>query len=187
MLDAAACMGAEAVLTLVFRVTQRRFTTAGRLRVALRLRTRQRWRRLLGEVLEDAGDGASSALERRFLRQVERAHGLPRGMRNRQEKVQVLGGRPPQSRYLGIRLPRWRLVIELDGRGAHPEELRFRDMRRDNRLAQEGETALRYGWHDIAVQPCEVAAQIISLLRDRGWTGRPRPCGPRCRVNTVAG
>ncbi len=55
-------------------------TTARRLAAALGRHPRVRNRRLLAEVLDDVSSGACSALERRYLVQVERAHGLPPGV-----------------------------------------------------------------------------------------------------------
>lgn len=160
----------EAVLTLVFTATQGRFTTAGRLRAELARRPRHRWRRLLGEVLAEV----ASPLERRYLRDVERPHRLPRGIRNRPEPDPAGG-----SRYTDVRYRRWRTRVELDGRQAHPVTGAFRDWRRDNRHAEAEETVLRYGWHDIATVPCSVARQVGVVLANRGWRGEPARC-PWC-------
>src|SRR6185437_425327 len=48
------------------------------LQAALDSRHRVRWRNWLNEALADASDGVHSSLERRYVRDVERAHGLPR-------------------------------------------------------------------------------------------------------------
>lgn len=34
--------------------------------------------------------------------------------------------------------------------------------------------------HTLPRQPCRVAAEVARVLRRRGWTGRPSPCGPAC-------
>ena len=47
---------------------------------------RQRWRNLLLEVLTDVVSGVESALELRYLRDVEQLHALPTGTRNEPEK-----------------------------------------------------------------------------------------------------
>jgi len=39
-----------------------------------------------------------------------------------------------------------------------------------------GEATLRYGWADVLGRPCEVAAQVVAVLRARGWTGKPPGC-----------
>jgi hypothetical protein len=165
------------VVSLVLRVTQRRLTTAGRLRDALARRRAHRWRRLLGLVLSDVVDGVQSVLEHEYLHRVERRHGLPRGRRN------VVEGRRGSRRYRDLRYVPWKLVTELDGMEAHPDEERFRDKRRDNAVVLDGDVPLRFGWSDVAVDPCGVAAQVAAALKARGWGGRPRRCGPDCTVS----
>ena len=167
----------ERALDAVFRVTQRRLTTAGRLRASLARRSRHRWRGLLAEVLAEVDDGVASALERRYACDVERAHSLPRGERNRPEAAPHGG-----NWYRDVRYRRWATVIELDGQEVHPADQRFRDHRRDNHAAVRGETALRYGWRDVAGRPCEVAGQVGAVLRTRGWTGTLRCCRRGCPI-----
>ena len=79
-----------------------------------------------------------------------------------------------------MRYRRYGLVVELDGTEAHPDDERFRDRARDNRLTLGSEAGLRYGWREIVVEPCGVAAEVVVMLWRGGWTGRPRPCGPGC-------
>lgn len=163
------------VLSLVFTATQGRFTTAERLRAELARRGRHRWRRDLLGVLADIQDGVQSTLERRYLHDVERAHGLPRADRNHAERTRH--GR----RYRDARHQRYHLVIELDGKQAHPDSLRHRDLDRDNHVVvDEKNTVLRYGWHAVAITPCAVARQVATMLQRNGWTGVPRAC-PKCR------
>ena len=71
-------------------------------------------------------------------------------------------------------------MVELDGRQAHPDRERHRDHDRDNHVVVDGDDVLRYGWHAVTLAPCEVAAQVLSVLRRHGWQGTPRQC-PRCR------
>jgi hypothetical protein len=172
----------ERMLGLVLQVTQRRLTTTGRLRKALARRSRHRWRSLLAELLAEADDGVASALEHRYFRDVERAHGLPRGQRNRAER------RPDRATgnwHRDVRYTSWTTVVELDGRTAHPAEHAFRDLQRDNAATVQGEAVLRYGWHDVVARPCVVAEQVITVLRADGWPGSPRPCAPGCAVSVV--
>ena len=82
--------------------------------------------------------------------------------------------------YRDVRYPRWSTVIELDGREAHPDDQRFREMRRDNEAVVQGSGVLRYGWRDIAARPCAAAGQVSAVLQAHGWSGRPRRCGPAC-------
>ena len=165
----------DAVITLLLRACQRRLTTAARLREAARRRSRMRWRALVADVLADVVDGVQSALERRYRRDVELPHGLPRGTRNLQE------GPRGRRRYRDTRYKRWRVVVELDGRAAHPEEWRELDDLRDNEVLEaDGAVTMRYGWRAVTGAPCEVAAQVARRLSSHGWPGRLRRCGPDC-------
>jgi hypothetical protein len=159
----------------VLSAIQRRLTTADRIRCVLDTRPRHRWRRLIIDMLSEARDGVASALELRYQRNVERRHGLPGGVRNRREQVPGSA-----STYRDVRYPQWTTIIELDGREAHPLDEKFRDYRRDNRATIAGDASLRYGWRDVAGDPCAVAAQVAVLLIARGWGGSPQPCGTAC-------
>jgi hypothetical protein len=166
----------EQALAWIARACGRRLTTSDRIRAALIKRKKLRWRTELLAGLGDVARGAHSSLELRFLRDVERAHGLPSGIR--QHAVNRPGGRF----YDDVRYSEFDLVIELDGRTAHPDEARWRDMRRDNVSVIQGRRVLRYGWSDVAARSCEVAAQVAQALRSAGWRGTPRPCRPGCTV-----
>ena len=166
---------------LVLTAIQRRLTTADRVREALRARSRHTWRALLREVLAEADAGVASPLERRYRRGVELRHRLPAGLRNGPERA------PDGARlYRDVRYAPWRVVVELDGREAHPASGAFRDLRRDNLAAVAGDTVLRYGWRDVAGRPCGVAAQVAYVLTERGWAGGAEPCAPGCAVRAVA-
>lgn len=52
-------------------------------------------------------------------------------------------------RYRDVRYLRWRLVVELDGLGADPEELRELHDLRAIEVAERGERTLRYGWRAV--------------------------------------
>ena len=69
------------VIDLVTRAIQTRRTSPERLLRSARERSRLTHRRLLANVLGDVAAGAQSALEIEYLRDVERAHGLPDGER----------------------------------------------------------------------------------------------------------
>lgn len=166
---------ADDVITVALRACQRRLTTASRLRDVARRRSRMRWRSLLGDVLADVVDGIQSALERKYRANVERPHGLPIGTRNRQE------GARGRRRYRDIRYKRWRVVVELDGHAAHPEEWQELDDLRDNEVLEaDGTRTLRYGWRSVTVSPCLAARQVGRLLTRNGWRGEIRRCGPGC-------
>ena len=133
-----------------------------------------RWR---GEILaaaQDVAGGAHSELERRYLVDVELAHGLPAGHRQR-----AVANTRQDVHYDGFAT-----TIELDGRVAHQStDTAWRDKKRDNAAALRGETTLRFGWNDVRWHACEVAAEVAAILRANGWQGRPKPCGPGCPVS----
>ncbi|NJC73286.1 hypothetical protein HC031_26720 [Planosporangium thailandense] len=166
----------EQALSVIARACGRRLTRPDRVAAALSARKRLRWRAELSAALDDVTVGAHSILELRYLRDVERAHGLPRA--SRQHTVVRRGGR----RYDDVRYAQFGVVVELDGRAAHPDETRWRDMRRDNASVVDGRRVLRYGWADVVGQPCAVAAQVATVLRASGWRGAPRRCAPGCTV-----
>lgn len=159
----------------VARACQRNLTSPGMIGLRIDIRKRLRWRRELAEALGDVEDGVHSTLEYRYLRDVERPHGLPSGRRQAQV---IHGGR---RRYLDLLYDEFRVCVELDGQAAHPAEERWRDIRRDNRNAADGIQTLRYGWKDVA-RPCQTALATALVLQRRGWTGTPSPCGPTCPV-----
>jgi very-short-patch-repair endonuclease len=154
----------------------RRFTTPERILTAMNQRRRVRWRAELVAALRDVEAGCHSLLELRYLRDVERRHGLP--VAARQVVMIRRGGRW----YDDVRYAEYHTRVELDGRAAHPDQARWRDARRDNAAVVEGDTVLRYGWTDVAESSCALAAQVGTILRRNGWTGSPRPCGPDCVI-----
>jgi predicted transcriptional regulator of viral defense system len=161
----------------VTRACGRRLTTAARLRTALAARKKMRWRPELTEILDAAGDGVHSPLEYRYVRNVERAHGLPRS--RRQVRVAIEG----TVAYRDVYYEEYGLAVELDGRLAHPDEDRWRDRRRDNLASARGVQTVRYGWRELyGTRACETAALQARILRQRGWVGTPRACSPGCPV-----
>jgi very-short-patch-repair endonuclease len=160
------------------RALGRRLTTQDRLRDAMELRSRIRWRRDLAEVLAADGVGVHSSLEYRYLRNVERAHGLPRG--SRQARVR----RGSRSQYRDVLYDDYDLAVELDGRAAHPGDSRWADIHRDNAAAADGVVTLRYGWLDVSQHPCAVAAQVAQVLQRRGFIDY-RACSPTCAVSAL--
>jgi hypothetical protein len=164
------------VIALLARACQRRLTTPFLLSESLDLRAKSRWRGEINLALRDVADGAHSPLEYRYLRDVERAHGLPAADR---QAGGTQHGRPVQR---DARYGRYKVVVELDGKASHPDEQRWHDKHRDNAAAAEGITTLRYGWADVTDRACETAAEIATALRTRGWPGSLKRCGPRCRI-----
>ena len=115
----------DRVVSLITASCQRRLTTAARLEQCVVRRRRLRWRTLIEDVLADVRDGVQSPLERRWRRDVERAHALPVGPRNYAEDG-------PDSRcYRDVHYVEYTTVVELDGDAAHLTENRERDRARD--------------------------------------------------------
>ena len=149
-----------------------RLTTPQRIAAAMNRRAKLRYRNALRLALDDITAGAHTILEHRYLHDVERPHGLPRA--ERQVRV-VRGGR---SQYRDALYRKYLVVVETDGRVAHPAEGRWRDVHRDNAAAAVGITTLRYSWSDVTTRPCAVAAEVGAALAQRGWPGPLRPSGP---------
>jgi very-short-patch-repair endonuclease len=163
----------------IARACGARLTTAARLAAALAARRQVRWRGELGAAIDDVAAGCHSLLELRYLRDVERRHGLPVGHRQRRRD------RPGGRWYDDVGYEEYRTVVELDGRAAHPDERRWRDQHRDNVGVTEGLSVLRYGTAGVTERACEVAVQVATVLLRNGWPGPPVPCGPECPVNTL--
>ena len=132
-------------------------------------------------MLGDIATGVHSVLEHRYVRRVERPHGLP--LATRQARLGVDG----RNRYLDNLYAEYGLCVELDGRQAHPDELRWLDQQRANEIAQQGIMILRFGWTDVDRQPCLTALRVGETLRSRSWPGQLRPCGPFCPVSRAVG
>jgi hypothetical protein len=166
----------DEALGWIFRACGSRRTTAERIASAMARRARMRWRTELAAALGLGADGVHSLLEFRYVSRVERPHGLPVG--TRQFRVTRAG----QHQYQDVTYQAYGVVVELDGRVAHPVKLRWRDIHRDNATTVAGQLTLRYGWADVSEQPCRVAAQVGGLLCRSGWDGRLRRCGPTCQI-----
>jgi hypothetical protein len=147
------------------------------LRNALGTREKLRWRPELDEFITAAAGGAHSLLEFRYDRDVERAHGLPKASQ------QVPFTKADGSRGFRDRCyEKYELLVELDGKRAHPEERRGHDRRRDNDATAGGGATLRYDWDDVTRHGCDTAAQVARSLAKRGWSGQLKPCSPSCRA-----
>ena len=163
----------------ICRAVGQRRTTAERIRAALEVRERFPMRAEVETALDDAGEGMLSWLERRYVRGVERPHGLPAG--RRQARVRHGSG----NRYLDNLYEAHRLCVELDGAVAHPAEKRWADNRRDRANLATAQTAtMRVGFLDLVDQAhqCEAAAEIARVLSDRG-PAVGHPCrAPSCAL-----
>ncbi|HYN30786.1 MAG TPA: hypothetical protein VES95_13100 [Dermatophilaceae bacterium] len=180
VLDIAADGDADAAVAIVARAVSGQLTVAAGLRTELGRRARHPHRALLVEVLADVDEGAQSPAEVRFVRDVERAHGLPVAER----QVRTERGR---ARFHDNGYAAYRLLVEVDGRVGHESwGDRMRDGRRDRAVAGDGWLTVRVFWPDVAVQPCRTALELGALLRTRGWDGWPGACRRRgCPVRTT--
>jgi hypothetical protein len=173
---AGAARNLDAALGWVLRACGSRRTTPGKITDAMQLRSRLRWRDQLSEALGLAADGVHSLLEFRYVNRVERPHGLPPSRRQRAVR------RAGRREYQDVDYEPYELVVELDGRAAHPEGLRWNDIRRDNANAAAGQLTLRYGWAAVTGRPCAVAAEVGATLSRRGWGAALRRCGRSCQL-----
>ena len=161
----------------VTKAFARDLTYETKLRAAMKMRARLRWRADLHELITAAAGGDHSVLEFRYDRDVERAHGLPKA------RLQVPFTSPGGRRGRRDRVYEgYGVVVELDGRFGHEGEDQWRDKARDNAAAVDGQQTLRYGWTAVRRHACETAAQVAAVLRRHGWDGWPRPCSPGCPV-----
>jgi predicted transcriptional regulator of viral defense system len=164
------------VISLLARACQRRLTTPFLIGETLGQRAKMRWRAEIELALRDVARGVHSPLEHRYVRDVERAHGLPTA--DRQAQAEQHG----RLIYRDARYREYGVTVELDGRASHPDEQRWQDKHRDNAAAAAGIVTLRYGWADVTERSCETAREVASVLGSRGWPGRLRRCGPGCRA-----
>ena len=162
----------------ISRALSEKLVTVDLLRGALGTRSRIRWRVWLTEALADAEEGAYFPLERRYARDVERAHGLPTAQR---QARRTIGGR---THYKDNWYPDYRVCVELDGPTYHQNERAQQDKRRDNlNLAVDAAQTYRFGPVEVTERACESAAMVAATLRRRGWQGQPRTCRrPGCEV-----
>jgi hypothetical protein len=175
-----ATTSAEDACGWIARSIGRGLTTQAKLSDALSQRQRVHFRAELVELLSPDWAGVHSALEYRYVKCVEIPHGLPPG--KRQVRAESAGGRV----YRDVLYDEHHLVVELDGRAAHPGDTRWKDIRRDNAAVVDGTMTLRFGWDDLHVRPCMAADQVYRALRRSGpvaaW-----PCSPACPVTRDAG
>jgi len=166
----------------IARAVSRKLVTVAALRAALERRSRVRWRQWLIDALADAENGVYSSLERRYVRDVERAHGLPR---SEHQARRLLDGK---VQYRDNWYPRYRVVVEIDGPDYHQNERVQLDKDRDNRnLALDDVKTHRFGPVGVTERACQSAALIATTLRRNGWQGFPHPCRrPDCAVKPSA-
>jgi len=162
----------------IARGVSRDLVSVHMLRTALAARRRIRWRVLLVDSLQESKDGMNSALERRYVRDVERAHGLPAAER---QVRRVIGGK---TQFRDNWYAEHRVAVEIDGPAYHRYERVQHDKDRDNlNLALDDAKTLRFGPVGVTEHACASAALVCATLRNNGWRGNPRPCRrPGCPV-----
>jgi very-short-patch-repair endonuclease len=157
--------------TWITRAVSRKHVTVSLLRSALATRRRIRWREWLDDAFEDVHDGVDSPLERRYVRDVERAHGLPRSKRQARRQF------GEKAHYRDNWYAEYRVVVEIDGPAYHQNERVQQDKARDNlNLAMDDVRTYRFGPVDVTERVCETAAMVATTLRRNGWHGVPSAC-----------
>ncbi|WP_328305886.1 hypothetical protein [Actinomycetospora sp. NBC_00405] len=145
---------------------------------AVELRRPPRHRRAIADAVGLLRSGVLSELERRYLQDVEVAHGLPVGQR--QAPVVVDG----VDRYEDIAydLPGGRAIVRLDGFGYHRDTFTaLTDRRRSVAAAVAGTPSIPYGWTEVTKLPCRTAREVETVLRPLGWNEQLLCCA-RCRA-----
>ncbi len=166
VLDLGAELGPDELAALLAEVIGRRLVSGREVLRLLDATGRHRNRTLLRDVLSDVSGGAQSPLEVRYLRDVERAHRLPGASRQAS-----LGPYRGDALY-----EQFGVLVELDGRAFHQGMAAANDMDRDNFHQLQGVVTLRFGWRQVAGDPCRVARQVGAALNVRGWPGTITPC-----------
>lgn len=135
----------DGIAALLADAISSRRVSAKRVLAEVHRRDRLRHSGLIREVLGDVGAGAHSAMERRYLVDVERAHALPAAIR----QARAAGTHRSDAWYEDFAL-----LVELDSKLHHSGGAAFHDMTRDNHHALRGITTLRLGWAHVAGAAC---------------------------------
>ena len=153
-----------------------RRTTATRLRDRLDATPWLHRRGWLGGILDDVAEGTCSVLEHGYLTRVESPHGLPRGLWQVPDRDPA-GRRMYRDVMYGGKRPRWRQLVELDGRLNHDSvAARDRDLERDLDAAVDLTDTVRLGYGQVFVRSCRTASRLGELFGKRGWDGEAHPC-----------
>jgi len=143
---------------------------------AVELRRPPRYLRPIEDAITLLREGVLSALERRYLVEVEQAHGLPVG--RRQGPVLVDGIRRYED--LTYDLPDGPAIVRLDGFGYHRDGFTaITDRRRTVAAAMVGTPSVPFGWEEVTRFPCRTAREVEAILRCLRWEGSRAAC-PRC-------
>lgn len=163
------CTGAgiDGIVDMISRALASRRTTVDRLHTAAHAAPNWHQRGLFLQVLSETADGIESPLESRYLRDVEQAHGLPTGLRQR-----VVS----QRTRTDVIYQEFMTLVELDGEAYHRGLAAHADMERDNAHRLLGLHTLRFGWVAVAGDPCAAALQVTQALQAGGWEGNLTSC-----------
>jgi hypothetical protein len=143
---------------------------------AAELRRPRRFGTAIGVAVGLLRDGVLSALERRYLVDVEQAHGLPVGVR--QAPVLVDGVRRYED--IAYDLPKGRAIVRLDGFGYHSDRrTALLDRRRAAAAVLDRTPSIPLGWDEVTHHPCRTVREVETLLRPLGWEGELLTC-PAC-------
>ncbi|MBO0806257.1 MAG: hypothetical protein J2P25_24680 [Nocardiopsaceae bacterium] len=176
-LVAAASTMDDAYSWLSRAVTRRDPVTIRELREALERRKKFPGRAWLRDALADTEEGAHFPLERRYARDVERAHGLPKATRQARRTIDGKAHRK-DTWY-----EPYGTCVELDGVTYHRDR-QHEDRHRDNvNLATDDIRTFRLDIIALTRDACQSAAMIAATLQRNGWKGQPHPCHrPRCPI-----
>lgn len=173
LLDVAQGRDRWAAFALLADAVGTRRTTAARLISGVEQRALMRQRRWIVEALTDIEAGTCSALERGFVTEVLRPHGLPRPRRQARSVTPI--GVVYRDALFGS------TAVELDGRLFHAGSARRdADLDRDLVAAADGITTVRLGWGQVYGRPCRTAMFLTKLLKVSA-----KPCGRRCEIGRV--
>ncbi|WP_130012750.1 hypothetical protein [Serinicoccus sediminis] len=177
----------DEMVALLLRACRPGRSSPAALRAELAHHPRHPRRADLEAVLEAAELGLGSVAEWRYVRDVERAHGLPTmtpqvAVAPSGELVGTRGTTPTEGmQYLDLLDPERGVGVEIDGALFHDDRVHL-DRARDRSGTVQGRVMLRAGWSDVVLRPCELAVEVALVQIRRGWTGRPRACSPGCAV-----
>lgn len=165
----------------VSRAVNEEIALPGELVPALAERKKFARRRWLNDALADLEDGITLPLQRRWVYDVERPHGLPRAVR----QAPAPGPGADGTRRLDNLYEPYNVAVELDRLAFPPPEEVDQDRHRANEtLIALGAVTLRYGFTEVANHPCDQAEQVARALIKHGWDARKlKACAhPGCAV-----
>lgn len=165
LVDALACLGAEAGERLLDRALQRHYTSLRDFSAVVegRLGRGSHGAAILRQLRDAANGGTRSEAERRMAALLKRTKTGP-WIAN-YPLMDDLGNLVAE---IDFALKSLRIAIEVDGRAFHSDRHAFeRDRRRQNLLVLDGWLVLRFTWEQITRDPKAVIACIIAAVAQR--------------------